>query len=99
MSGVLQNILESKRPAVERTKQHKLLDIILIAICGSSACDSWVDIELLEVKVRMVEDILTLPNGIPHTTHLGGYLRRSTREFEKSFMEWVQAINELTQGR
>lgn len=36
-----------KDPRVERTKRHKLLDMILIAICGViCGADSWVDIEL-----------------------------------------------------
>jgi hypothetical protein len=36
-----------KDSRVDRTKQHKLLDMILIAICGViCGADSWVDIEL-----------------------------------------------------
>ncbi len=36
-----------KDPRIERSKRHKLLDIILIAICGViCGADSWVDIEM-----------------------------------------------------
>ena len=35
-----------KDPRVERTKRHKLLDIIIIAICGTiCGADGWVEIE------------------------------------------------------
>ena len=34
-------------PRIDRTKRHKLLDIVAIAICGTiCGADSWVDIEL-----------------------------------------------------
>jgi hypothetical protein len=36
-----------KDPRIERSKRHKLIDIILIAICGViCGADSWVDIEM-----------------------------------------------------
>ena len=34
-------------PRIDRTKWHKLLDIVTIAICGTiCGADNWVDIEL-----------------------------------------------------
>ena len=37
---------EMDDPRVERTKQHKLIDIITIAICAVvCGADTWVDIE------------------------------------------------------
>ena len=34
-------------PRIDRTKRHKLLDIVTIAICGTiCGADNWVDIEL-----------------------------------------------------
>ena len=36
-----------KDPRVERTKKHKLLDIIILAICGVLAgCLGWEEIEI-----------------------------------------------------
>ena len=91
-----------KDPRVERTKRHKLLDMILIAICGViCGADSWVDIELFgKSKLEWLKTFLTLPNGIPsHDTFGRVFAIINPEEFEKSFMEWVQAINELTQGQ
>jgi predicted transposase YbfD/YdcC len=89
-------------PRIERTKRHNLLDIILIAICGViCGADSWVDIELFgKSKIEWLKTFMTLPNGIPsHDTFGRVFSAMNPEEFEKSFMEWVQAINELTQGQ
>ena len=91
-----------KDPRVERTKRHKLVDIILIAICGViCGADSWVDIEMFgKAKKEWLKTILELPNGIPsHDTFGRVFAAINPEEFEKSFMEWVQAIHELTQGQ
>ena len=38
-------------PRIDRTKRHKLLDIVAIAICGTiCGADSWVDIESATAK-------------------------------------------------
>ena len=33
-------------PRIERSKLHKLMDIIAIAICGICGADSWVHVEI-----------------------------------------------------
>jgi predicted transposase YbfD/YdcC len=89
-------------PRIERTKRHKLLDILVIAICGViCGADSWVDIELFgKTKLDWLKTFLKLPNGIPsHDTFGRVFGAINPEEFENSFMEWVQAINELTQGQ
>ncbi len=91
-----------KDPRIERTKRHKLLDIIVIAICGViCGADSWVDIELFgKSKLEWLKTFLKLPNGIPsHDTFGRVFAAMNPEEFEKSFMEWVEAINEITQGQ
>ena len=54
-------------PRVERTKQHKLLDIITIAICavicGAEAASA---IETYGLALhKWLQQFLELPNGIP----------------------------------
>lgn len=91
-----------KDPRIERSKRHKLIDIFLIAICGViCGADSWVDIEMFgKSKLDWLKTFLKLPNGIPsHDTFGRVFAAINPEEFEKSFMEWVQAINELTQGQ
>jgi hypothetical protein len=64
-----------KDPRVERTKRNKLLDIIIIAICGTiCGADGWVEIEKFgKEKEAWIRTILELPNGISsHDTNGAG---------------------------
>ena len=87
---------------MERTKRHKLLEIISIAICAViCGADDWVEVENFGVqKVDWLRTFLELPHGIPsHDTFGRVFAKINPEEFQKSFMEWVQAINQLTQGQ
>ena len=89
-------------PRIERSKRHKLIDIILLAICGViCGADSWVDIEMYgKAKKEWLKTFLELPNGIPsHDTFGRVFAAIDPDEFEKSFRDWVQTIHELTRGQ
>lgn len=89
-------------PRIDRTKRHKLVDIIVIAICGSiCGADTWVDIEFFgKCKEEWFRTFLELPNGIPsHDTFGDVFARLDPEEFQRSFMRWVQAIEEITGGQ
>ena len=89
-------------PRVGNAKRHKLLDILVIAICAViCGADGWSDIELFGKNKRdWLKNFLELPNGIPsHDTFGRVFALINPEEFRRSFMEWVQAINELTQGQ
>jgi predicted transposase YbfD/YdcC len=90
-----------KDPRVERTKQHKLLDIIIIAICGTiCGADGWVAIEQFgKAKEAWLKTILELPNGIPsHDTFGRVFAHLDPVEFERCFFEWVQGISGKVEG-
>jgi len=58
---------ELKDPRIERTRLHKLTDILIIAIwaviCGA---DTWEDVaDFGRAKQEWFERFLELPNGIP----------------------------------
>ena len=72
-------------PRIDRTKRHKLLDIVAIAICGTiCGADSWVHIEMFgRSKEEWFKSFLELPNGIPsHDTFGDLFSRLDPEQFQ-----------------
>jgi predicted transposase YbfD/YdcC len=90
-----------KDPRVERTKLYKLLDIIIIAICGViCGAEGWAEIEEFgKEKEEWLKTFLELPNGIPsHDTFGRVFARLDPVQFEACFFEWVQSLTESIEG-
>jgi predicted transposase YbfD/YdcC len=89
-------------PRVERTKEHKLIDMIAIAICAVvCGAEGWVDIELFgKSKLPWLKTFLELPNGIPsHDTFGRVFARIDAAQFQLAFSEWVWSVNDILQGQ
>ncbi len=89
-------------PQIERTKRHKLIDILVIAICATiCGCDNWEDMAAFgEAKVEWFGTFLELPNGIPsHDTFNRVFGRLNSDEFRSSFMAWISAGSKLIGGQ
>jgi len=89
-------------PRIDRTRLHELLDIIVIAICAViCGADDWVEVELFgNAKLPWLQTFLALPNGIPsHDTFGRVFARLKPEPFQKCFLEWVQAVHEVTGGQ
>jgi len=81
-------------------RRHKLLDILVIAICAVvCGADSWEDIELFgKAKEEWLRGFLELPHGIPsHDTFRRVFAVLDTEQFQIGFLEWIQAVEKLTQ--
>jgi predicted transposase YbfD/YdcC len=93
---------EIEDPRIERTKRHKLTDILTIAIlaviCGA---DSWVGMASFGVaKHKWLRRILELPNGIPsHDTFARVFARLNPEQFQQSFLKWVRTLVQLSDGQ
>lgn len=88
-------------PRMERTKQHRLRDIIIIAICGViCGAEGWVEIEEFgKAKEAWFTELLKLPNGIPsHDTFGRVFACIDPKQFEASFFQWVQGISRTVKG-
>jgi predicted transposase YbfD/YdcC len=85
-------------PRVDRTKEHKLIDILAIAICAIiCGAEGWVDVELFgKSKQPWLATFLELPNGIPsHDTFGRVFSMIDAKQFQLAFIEWVWAVNQL----
>lgn len=90
-----------KDPRMGRMVDHYLIDIITIAICGViCGADDWVAIEEFgRAKEGWLRSFLHLPNGIPsHDTIRRVFIELDPKTFQHCFVQWVQAICELSDG-
>ena len=98
---IADHFAEIEDPRVERTRQHKLIDIITIAICAViCGAEGWTDIETYGLaKYEWLKQFLELPNGIPsHDTFSRLFARLNPQQFQQCFINWIKAINKLTSG-
>ncbi len=79
-------------PRVERTRRHKLLDIIGLTVCAVIAgADDWVHVEKFgHAKIDWLETFLELPNGVPSHDTIGRvFASLDPDEFAEGFSDWV----------
>jgi predicted transposase YbfD/YdcC len=89
-------------PRKDRTKEHKLIGIIVIAICAViCGAEGWVDVELFgKSKLKWLKTFLELPNRIPsHDTFGRVFSMIDAQQFQQAFYKWVLAVNEIVQGQ
>ena len=75
--------------------EHRLLDILVIAVCAVIACaESWCDIALYgRSKLAWLQTFLELPNGIPsHDTFRRVFMLIDPDTFETGFTAWVGSL-------
>src|SRR5215212_8243127 len=82
-------------PRCEWKVGHRLLDILVIAVCAAlGEAESFEDIALYgRCKRRWLEGFLELPNGIPsHDTFRRVLMLVDPDAFERSFLGWVRTV-------
>ncbi len=88
-------------PRIDRTKRHKLCDIVFIAIASVlSGCDDWNDMELYgKAKYEWLKNYLELPHGIPsHDTFNRLFAALNPAAFQECFLSWIESVAQLTKG-
>ena len=99
---LMEQFAKLEDPRIDRTKRHKLIDIVTIAICAViCGADTWVDVALFgRSKREWLEQFLELPGGVPsHDTFGRVFARLDAQQFEACFMDWVQAVNQVFQSQ
>ena len=88
-------------PRTGHAKRHKLIDVIVIAICAViCGADSWVDVEMFgKAKKDWFSRLLELPNGIPSHDTFGRALPGWTPFSSRSVSRNVHAVNDVTGGQ
>ena len=83
-------------PRVERTKLHKLKDILAIAICATiCGAEGWTEIAFFgECKQQWLKTFLELKNGIPSDDTFRRVISAlQPDDFETYFQKWTKAIS------
>ena len=82
-------------PRLDRTRRHKLLDILTIGLCSIlTGGESFTDMELYgRLKEDWLKTFLELPNGIPsHDTINRVFSAIDPHAFLDCYVRWVQGI-------
>ena len=89
-------------PRIDRTKDHELVDIIVITVLGTIVgANNWVEIVDWATEDReWLSEFLSLKNGIPsHDTFGRVFSLIKPEQFQKAFRDWVDIIRECSPKR
>ena len=82
-------------PRVDRTKEHKLIDVLVIAVCAViCGAEGWTDCEDFgQCKEKWFRTFLELENGIPsHDTFNRVFRLLDPKRFEDAFRRWTAGM-------
>jgi predicted transposase YbfD/YdcC len=93
-TSVKDHFLSLSDPRIFRKTHHRLIDVIVIALCAVIAgADDWVEIAAFgREKESWFKTFLELPNGIPsHDTFGRVFSLISPGEFAQCFVSWIRS--------
>src|SRR5215831_3279556 len=99
--SIVEHFQSLEDPRIERSKKHRLIDILVIALCTLlTGGEGFQDMELFGKRKRAwLQTFLALPHGIPsHDTFGRVFARLNPQRFQECFLAWTQAVAQLTQG-
>lgn len=101
ISGLVTHFSSIIDPRVERTRDHELLDILIIGLC-CVLCggESFYDMEHFgKAKLDWFKTFLKLPNGVPsHDTFNRLFCALDPRQFLECFLSWTQSVRQALSG-
>jgi predicted transposase YbfD/YdcC len=99
LSSLEEHFGDMSDPRVVGRCAHKLVDIIIVAICAVlSGAEGWDEVEVFgETRERWLKQYLELPNGIPSTdTFRRVFSLLDARVFQERFIRWVEQTFRVT---
>jgi len=95
--SLLEHFKDLVDPRVNRTRDHELIDILIIAVCtllcGGETFNDMEDFG--KAKKDWFKTFLTLPNGIPsHDTFNRLFAALNPAEFLECFERWTQSLRQ-----
>src|SRR5438477_4841638 len=82
-------------PRLDRTKRHSLLNVIILAVCGTlGGANGWAEIERFgRAKLDFFRQFLDLPHGIPsHDTFGRVFALLDPAALLSCIQEWLNAL-------
>jgi DDE_Tnp_1-associated len=101
-AALMDHFSRLEEPRIDRHKEHKLIDILVIAICAILwGANDWVAVETFgKAKREWFERFLALPHGIPsHDTFGRVFVLVSPEHLQTCFLGWIQAVAQGTEGQ
>jgi predicted transposase YbfD/YdcC len=101
-ASIVEHFGDLEDPRVEYLVEHKLIDIITIALCAVIAgADNWTEVvQYGQEKQSWFERFLELPAGIAsHDTFGRVFGLLDPDQLQRSFLNWVQAVYQVTGGQ
>jgi predicted transposase YbfD/YdcC len=84
-------------PRMDRTKEHSLIDILMIAVCAMlCGAESFVEFEQFgNAKLEFLRSVLELRNGIPsHDTFRRVFCLLDPKQFSECFRNWTEGLRQ-----
>jgi predicted transposase YbfD/YdcC len=101
-AALLEHFRELADPRIDRNKEHRLIDVLIIAICAIlCGANDWVAVETFgRAKREWFARFLELPHGIPsHDTFGRVFAVLSPQALQACFLSWIQAVAHVTEGQ
>src|SRR5580704_4132094 len=98
LGSIRKHFRSLKDPRVVGRARHRLIDLVVLAICGVIAnCDDWPDIALFARKrASWFKRFLALPGGIPsHDTFERVFAALDVGVFERCCIAWLREVAQL----
>jgi tetratricopeptide (TPR) repeat protein len=97
-AALMDHFGELEDPRIDRHREHKLIDLLVIAICAIlCGANAWVAVETFgKAKREWFQRFLELPHGIPsHDTFGRVFALLAPEQLQAGFLSWIQLIDAL----